>query len=266
MLAIRSQAPPELEVIEGVHVVRDDRFPGGTKARFLPALIEGAEEVVYATPAEGGAQFAIAHVAKALGKRATLFVAKRKEPHARQRQAKALGAVVVQVSPGYLTVVRKRALEYAERTGARLLPFGVEVPGAVEAIAMIARSIDFTPREVWCAAGSGLLARGLRIAWPEAELHAVQIGRALKPEDVAGAEIHVYPRPFEWGAEIETPFPSDPHYDAKAWHLLQQSGARNGSGVLFWNVTGPADPRGYLPAVMSSFVDVGSDVPGGGAC
>ena len=60
-----------------VLVVRDDLFPGGTKARFLPALFNGAEEVVYASPAEGGAQVAHARVARQLGKRATIFVARR---------------------------------------------------------------------------------------------------------------------------------------------------------------------------------------------
>jgi hypothetical protein len=45
---------------EGVLVVRDDLFPGGTKARFLGILFNGAEEVVYASPAEGGTQVALA--------------------------------------------------------------------------------------------------------------------------------------------------------------------------------------------------------------
>jgi hypothetical protein len=38
---------------EGVLVVRDDLFPGGTKARFLGILFDGAEEVVYASPGGG---------------------------------------------------------------------------------------------------------------------------------------------------------------------------------------------------------------------
>ena len=62
---------------EGVWVVRDDLFPGGTKARFMPMLFDGADEAVYASPAEGGAQTALATVAKDLGKRATIFVAAR---------------------------------------------------------------------------------------------------------------------------------------------------------------------------------------------
>ena len=66
---------------EGVLVVRDDLFPGGTKARFLGTLFNGADEVVYASPAEGGAQTALATVARRLGKRATIYVARRAKPH-----------------------------------------------------------------------------------------------------------------------------------------------------------------------------------------
>src|SRR4029079_15181584 len=87
---------------EGVLVVRDDLFPGGTKARFLGQLFNGAEEIVYASPAEGGAQVALATVARQLGKRATIFLARRSKPHPRTLQAKKLGAKIVPVAPGYL--------------------------------------------------------------------------------------------------------------------------------------------------------------------
>ena len=71
---------PQLKEHDGILVVRDDLLPGGTKARFLPVLFEHADEVVYARAAEGGAQTALAAVAAQLGKRATIFVAKRAHP------------------------------------------------------------------------------------------------------------------------------------------------------------------------------------------
>ena len=55
-----SEPAPIIMEHDSVLVVRDDLFPGGTKARFLGMLFNGAEEVVYASPAEGGAQFALA--------------------------------------------------------------------------------------------------------------------------------------------------------------------------------------------------------------
>lgn len=223
----------------GVFVVRDDLHFAGTKARYLWRLFDQAEEIVYASPAEGGAQSALASVAQCLGKRATIFVAKRAEPHPRSLLAKRLGAKVYQVSPGYLTVVQKRARDYCAATGAMNAPFGVDMPEAIDAIAGAALRAGVSPDEVWCASGSGVLARGLAKAFPQARRHVVQVGRALSPDDVAGARIHIAKEPFAKATGRLPPFPSDPHYDAKAWALCA---ARKGPGkVLFWNVTGPAD-------------------------
>ena len=59
--------PPIVREHGGVSVVSDDLFSGGTKARFMPVLFESAEEAVYASPAEGGAQTALArHLGLAL--------------------------------------------------------------------------------------------------------------------------------------------------------------------------------------------------------
>lgn len=229
---------PVVKEHDGVLVVRDDLFPGGTKARFLPALFDDADEVVYASPAEGGAQTALAHVARDLGKRVTVFVAKRASPHPRAMMAKSLGARVMQVSPGYLSTVQARAREYCERTGARLAPFGVDMPSALQAIAAAARASGTTPDEVWCASGSGVLARALALAWPAARRHVVQVGRELSAADVSGARIWVHPLAFGRVTKARPPFPSDGHYDAKAWEICR---ARRGAGVVvFWNVTGPA--------------------------
>lgn len=232
--------PPIIREHDGVLVVRDDLFPGGTKARFLPILFEHAEEVVYASPAEGGAQTALAHTAAKLGKRATIFVAKRAKPHARALEAKRVGAKIMQVPCGYLNVVQARAREYCRRTGALLAPFGVNLPEAIATIAAAAKATGIMPDEVWCASGSGVLARSLARAWPNARRHVVEVGRELSPADVAGATIHKAGVPFNKALAERPPFPSDPHYDAKAWFKCR---AKRGSGVvLFWNVTGPATP------------------------
>lgn len=223
---------------DGIAVVRDDLLGGGTKARYIWRLYDDADEIVYASPAEGGAQTALAWVAQERGKRATIFVAKRAQPHPRAWMAKSLGAKVLQVSPGYLTVVQARARAYCEQTGALLAPFGMDLPEAVQVIADAAAATGLQPDEVWCASGSGVLARGLATAWPNARRHVVQVGRKLSPAEVAGAVIHEAGMPFAKALREQPPFPSDPHYDAKAWKICRQ---RRGQGlVVFWNVTGPA--------------------------
>lgn len=232
--------PPIVRDHGGALVIRDDLFPGGTKARFMPVLFEGAEEAVYASPAEGGAQTALATVAKDLGSQATIFVAARAKLHPRTLEAARLGAKVVLVRPGYLSVVQARAKDYAKSSGARLVPFGADLPEAITRLANAALATGLDPDEVWCAAGSGVLARALAQAWPHARRHVVQVGRELEAKDVANATIHIYPRPFSDVAKAQSPFPSDPHYDAKAWETMT---ARKGPGrVVFWNVAGPARP------------------------
>jgi hypothetical protein len=191
---VNLRPPPIVTEHDGVFVARDDLYFGGTKARFLPVLFEDAEEVVYASPAQGGAQTSLACIAKVLRKRATIFVARRQMLHPRTLEIKALGAKVVQVDGGYLTVVQARARTYCRSTGSHLAPFGVDMPEAIDAIAEDASRIGFVPDEVWCSASSGTLARSLAKAFPHARRHVVQVGRALRPEDAPGAVVHVYPK------------------------------------------------------------------------
>lgn len=229
-------AAPKVILHDDILVVRDDLFPGGTKARFISAMFSPDREYVYASPAEGGAQTSLATV---LGKKTTIFVAKRMQMHPRTKMAKRLGAKIVQVPCGYLNVVQAAARRYAERRkNAFLLPFGLDTPEAVMLMSKAAKQTKLDPDEVWCAAGSGTLARSLALAWPDAKLRVVQVGRTLSSDEVAGAEIFIHPLPFGKHAKTTPPFPSDPHYDAKAWEICVKE--RGKGVVLFWNVVGPA--------------------------
>lgn len=222
--------PPVIEDRGGLLVVRDDLIPGGTKRRVLPALLTGAAEYVYASPAYGYAQVALAHACREAGLQATVFTAKRKEPHARTVEAARAGAKVVMVPTGYLSNVQAKARAYAAAAGARLLPFGLDTPGFVSALAGVARALAVRPAEVWTVAGSGVLTRALQRAWPGARFFAVQVGKV----PAAGkAELLVAPEPFERDARQPPPFPSCSNYDAKAWQFVRRLA---GPGALFWNV------------------------------
>ena len=169
----------------------------------------------------------------------------RKVPHPRQLEARRLGASVETIRPGHRTVVEARAREYCKKSRALLAPFGMSIPGCIEVIAQAARQVDCKPSEVWCVAGSGTLATALRRAWPDAEHHVVQVGHKLTRADVAGANIHKYPEPYKRALPATaTPFPSDPHYDAKAWEICLAKCASNKT-IVFWNVMGPARQIGF---------------------
>jgi hypothetical protein len=228
-----------IEIHDGIEVIRDDLYPGGTKARYLSTLFQEHDEVVYASPVCGGAQIALATVAKDAGRKATIFCAGRQTAHRRTMQADALGANIICVRPGYLSVVQARARRYCEETGAYLAPFGLAVPDAERALAAAASEHSPNePDEVWCAAGSGTLSRGLQRAWPNAEHHVVQVGHKLTVSDVGPAIIHLTPYRYEQACREVPPFPTDPHYEAKAWAILRERPVVPGRRVVFWSVLG----------------------------
>lgn len=224
---------PIVEQIEGISVVRDDLIPGGTKRRFIDVYVSAPyAEFVYASPAYGGAQIALAHACALHGKQATIFTAKRRDLHPRTREAYQAGAKIMQVPTGYLSNVKAKARAYAESTGACLLPFGFDVPEAIYAIASAARYVynQYGPfDECWCAAGSGVLSRGLQASGLATRYYAVAVG---KDPDAGNATVIRHPRQFEQDSRILPPFPSCSNYDAKVWEYVK---GRPGN-ILFWNV------------------------------
>jgi hypothetical protein len=221
---------PIIEKHGGIFIVRDDYLPGGTKRRVAHLLLEGANEVVYASPAYGYAQIALAYAGRESGVSVTIFTAKRGKLHANTQQAKALGAKVVLVPYGYLSNVQAKARSYAAAVSARYLPFGFNYPEIRSALANIAASLPIKPDEVWSVAGSGTLTKALQCAWPTAQFYAVQIGAHAETNM---AVRFIAPEKFEHRAQAPPPFPSCPEYDAKAWRFIQRYAS---PGALFWNV------------------------------
>jgi len=219
---------------DGITVVRDDLMPGGTKARVLPQMLGGSTpvEYVYASPVYGYAQIALAQTASQLGKRATIFCAKRKRRHQRTLEAENAGARIVEIEHGYLTVVRKAARQYCQVSGAAMMPFGFDSAVFIDGLADVARSLDVQPTEVWAVSGSGVLMRALQQAWPLASFNAVRIG--AKP-NVGKATLYEAPEKFEQDAKRPPPFPSCSNYDAKARQFVKRHAT---PGALFWNVAG----------------------------
>lgn len=225
---------PVLEERNGFVVVRDDMLPGGSKRRALTPFFASQpdEEFVFGGSAQGYAQLAMAWSARDTGKRATYFVARRKELHPLTAEAQRVGATIVQVPHGRLNVVQRRGRDYCEQTGARFLPLGFDIPEFSElltaAIRPLAELLD--PPEVWACSGSGCLTRCLQDVWPEAQHHAVQIGFDT---DCGDARLWIAPEPFEKTAKEPPPFDSAGHYDSKVWAFMLRH-AR--PGALFWNV------------------------------
>lgn len=224
----------------GIMVLRDDLLPGGTKSIFIPEILEeGVEEYVYASPVVGGFQLALA---RALGDKATIFVAKRKEMHRNQREVLEYGGKIIEIPYGYLSNVTAKAKAYvAEKPEQRKL---VEWGGSTH-VALISERMrqvlaETGPLdEVWCAVGSGTLLEGILGAVPEStRVYGVVVGAEYtKKEGQDNLSLLKYPKPFNWECSIPSlPFPSNPNYDQKALELCLKQSRGEDKKILFWNV------------------------------
>lgn len=238
---------PVLESYKQLTVVRDDQLEGGSKIRFLPYLIpDSCKEIVYGGPFCGGAPWSLSVIGREFGIKVTLFYAKRKTLHWRQEAALRNGAQIFQVPAGRMNVVQARARKYCQDTGAYFFPLGFDVPEAEEpferAMLRVKARLATPPPEVWCATGSGMLARCLAQAFPESRIRAVAVGLASrwrKQQFKPNVEVLSCDYKFEESCEkkVQSPFPSCPHYDRKAWEIAVRQAA---PGSLFWNVAAMA--------------------------
>lgn len=242
-------ADPILEEHEGVIVVREDLLAGGSKIRFLPYLVEGAKELVFGGPYCGGAPYALSVYGERMGVKVSLFYAKRKELHWRQEAAFRSGASIYQVPAGRMSVVQARARKYASDHGALFLPLGFDVKGASDPFEAVMRGVRERVGhmdEVWCATGSGMLARCLGRAFPDAAVKGVVVGlksRNSAQEFPPNVELIDCPYDFAEPCASRAPFPCCLNYDAKAWEQLKARSRAAPGRALFWSVLGDRPPE-----------------------
>jgi len=176
-----------------------------------------------------------------MGVKITLFYAKRKELHARQKAALRNGATIYQVPFGYMTNVQAKAKAYAAEHGALFLPLGFDVPEASApfvAHMRHVRSLVGHIDQVWCATGSGMLARCLGQAFAGIPVYGVRVGlesRNSKQNFPSNVRLLTSRYDFAQQTKATAPFPSCGNYDRKAWELAQVHGKGR---ILFWNVLG----------------------------
>lgn len=231
--------PPTIEKHDGFIIVRDDHLIGGTKLRYLHALFRICRhrylEWVCASPTFGYTQIAVPAACKLLGLKATVFVPARKtEPHPYTKLSLKLGADIHWVDMGMQTVLEKRARDYVESQNYRAkVPFGGMSRPGLEEIARTALSLNVQPKEVWCSISSGVLCRGLQLAWPKAKFFGVVVGHKPTEEERGNAELLQAPEKYSGEAKHPPPFPSCPYYDAKVWRFMKENG---GKDALMWNL------------------------------
>jgi hypothetical protein len=233
---------PIIELFDGVHVVRDDVLPAGSKMRFIDKLIRDTpcEEWVFGGSNKvGWGPISLAYVCQKYDKKATCFWAERKEPTWHQQKYMEYGGRIEWVKMGMLNVTLSRAERYRRESPQtrRTLPLGLEHDWVLGSIVKVAQSLPLVPDVIWTVGSSGTLNRGLQLAFPESEVHVIQTGHKLDERQIGRAKLwetaYKYDKPVK--ASEAPPFPSAPEYDAKAWKVIQENIDRSKTN-LFWNV------------------------------
>ena len=228
---------PIIKEHNGIKVVRDDSLEGGTKRRAFTIYVKSkqeADEFVYASPRQGYAQLSLAYACKDLGKKCTVTVPKGKRYWLTDK-AEELGCNIIEVPMGFLTNIQAKAKKYCLDNDAHLIPFGGDHPIIVRAMCEVAKSLKINPKEVWTVISSGVLSRGLQMAWPDAKIYGVQIGHNTTKQEMGRAECYRSKYKFQQECKKDElpPFPSSLTYDSKAWSFIQENATK---GALFWNV------------------------------
>lgn len=230
---------PVIKSYNGINVLRDDLLAGGTKSILMPTLIVGGDEFVYATPVYGGFQIALSAYCNKIGKKATIFCAKRKVKHPNTIKCIQYGANVIEVPYGYLSVVEKRARDYCELHGAVKLNFGAKSSSNITLIAdrmrWVTKILGSEPNEIFCAIGSGTLVTGILEGTQNSKVYGVQVGAEFTGgEDDKRLTVLKYHKSFDKLSTYDTQFPSIPNYDLKAWEYCNKYKTKQ--DTFFWNV------------------------------
>lgn len=230
----------------GINILRDDLLEGGTKS----ILLEGIEnkfpnvtEYVYASPVYGGFQIALSAYCKKKGLKATIFCAKRTQKHPSTLKCLEYGANIIEIFPGYLSVVEKRAREYCKNNlQTHKFIFGANTSENIDIITKRAKKVfeklDGEPEEIWVAIGSGTLIKGILQAVTTAKVYGVIVGAEFEFKH-PNLTLLKYPKPFEKESKLQVDFPSTANYDRKALELCLLKNNKEFSldkKVLFWNV------------------------------
>ena len=231
---------PVVEKIENLYVVRDDLLEAGSKMRFIDCLIrndDGEEWVFGGANKVGWGPISLTAVCNRYGKKATFFMAKRKEPTWHQQKVLELGGTIHWVENGMLNVTKSRARKYQEEKPdtRRVLPLGLEHPTVIASIVKVAQSLNVQPSEIWTVASSGTLNRGLQLAFPDVDCYAIQVGHKMTDYEKGRAKVLISPYKYDRAVKPEDapPYPSEPFYDAKVWSFVRDMAKKD---ALVWNV------------------------------
>ena len=227
------------------YLFNDRKFtPFGTKYRAMEKFIKlqkekGYKELIYAGPAYGVGGYALANGCFNYGMNVKLFLSGTSIPE----QGLNFPKYIIDNFKLYkksLSEIYEIVNEYLKQNEySKEIPFGMNDLDYIDCLKTallenkrIQEIINFNPKRIWLAVGSGVILSILLQIFPTAEFHCVQVGKTL---NFTNERITLYysPENFTENAHIIPPYPSLLNYDAKIWQHIIKNGK---NGDLIWNV------------------------------
>ena len=229
---------PRITEHEGIRVVRDDDLVG-SKVRggdcLISSLPRHIDTIVYVQPRTGLAGVSILDVAKRYNKKVRLFMPSSKRISHHQACCIERGAEASFHRIAAMPNLNKIAKEWADRReNAFFVPLGLKHRMVTAGIVKVASQMK-EPEQVWVATSTGVLTRGLQIAWPNAEFVSVAVSRNMKAGELGRAQVISEKKAFTQPESKENlpPFPNIATYDGKVWKFIPKYSDKD---ILFWNV------------------------------
>tara|TARA_R110000868_G_scaffold10027_5_gene49225 strand:+ start:1412 stop:2338 length:927 start_codon:yes stop_codon:yes gene_type:complete len=250
---------PVVQTYGDRYIFRGDVSQSSLKGYGAEQLVAECKEdvLVYCAPRVGMAMDAIATLAKIYDKKCVFFCPASGEPSKHQKALLAYGADLRFIKIAAMPTLNHYARKWAEKHGAKYLPFGLAntplvTAGIVSLGTQIAEQLDEEPSEIWMSVSTGTAIRAFQIAWPEALCRGIVVARNMHNGEIGHANLWSATTPFLKDAPLDKrpPFPSTPNYDAKCWEDFDNFGAK---GSIFINV-GTDDK-------VNKFYDLVKDIP-----
>lgn len=237
------------EPTKGIILVQDsEHLPYGSKTRglqfFLDIKRRGYQTVVASGTTHGYGQAAIAFGCKQSDLKCVLFVNTEVPRTHMTQMAIDLGAHVNEIKPALRNEELNNMAQHYAQTHPRTLylPSGLYhkefIKAFSENIKTIKEKYHLRPKRIWIVAGTGIASLAIGLAFPEAELQIVQVGRPVWTDILDDAhisyKIYIYKETRFLDPAIDLPpYQSLPNFDAKVWHFVKQYGK---PGDLIWNI------------------------------
>lgn len=237
-------------------LIQDSNLKFGTKMRMLSYFTHlkqnGYTEVVTYGTTHGYGQAAVAWCCRQAGLKCILYINMNLvgggdyRPTHMTQDAKALGAIVHEIKsvgkPTQLWQLKEKMETYKSddpKAKVARLPLGLYSNETIQAlvgnISLIAHTQNIHPKRIWVACGSGTVAKAISLAFPEARMLLVKVGKQPEERVLEGMNYKMfeYPGAFKEPATEMPPYASLRTYDAKVWYFVSREGE---PGDFIWNI------------------------------